>query len=463
MSCPPPFIGLGWASRARRKTVSMYIVLTVFWLGLMVRNACGYGGWSAMGRNTNLWRGCGTHVSAFPQSQLLTRGRQKNQRLTSLMMAADYYKTLGVSNGASQREIKSAFRQAARKYHPDVNPDPKDTEKFKQITSAYEVLSDENMRARYDQFGEAGLGGGAGMGEGFEVDLSDIFDSFFGGGGGRGGARRRQQTGPVQGDDLRADLTIQFNEACFGTETKLRIRHLEACETCGGNGVKPGAKVSTCSQCNGQGAVVQMQKTPLGTFQTQMTCPKCRGEGKQVEEHCGACSGQGAVEKSKQTKVRVPAGIDDGAKLRIRGEGDAGPRGGPPGDLYVFVKVKSNPNFTRKGRDIHSTHDMDYLDAILGDLEVPIEVVDGSVQIKVPAGTQPGTILRVRGKGAPRLRDPSSRGDHYVTINVKLPTSISKEEKELLESLRLKNKKGGGSNSIGSAKKGRGGFGLFSS
>ncbi|CAN0042524.1 unnamed protein product, partial [Discosporangium mesarthrocarpum] len=219
---------------------------------------------------------------------------------------------------------------------------------------------------------------------------------------------------------------------------QVRIRHLETCTTCGGSGVKPGSKTSTCGQCGGSGVVIQTTRTPLGSFQTQTTCPTCRGTGEVVEEYCGTCSGQGLVEKTKQVKVKVPAGVEDGNKLRVKGEGDAGRRGGPQGDLYVFLNVKSHPGFKRTGKDIYSSKTISYLDAILGNDNVPVEVVDGSVEIKVPAGCQPDTILRIRNKGAPTLNNPSTRGDHYVTVKVDIPKDLSGDEKKLLTQLREK-------------------------
>ncbi|CAN0060385.1 unnamed protein product, partial [Ectocarpus sp. 4 AP-2014] len=240
------------------------------------------------------------------------------------------------------------------------------------------------------------------------------------------------------GDDLRVDLDLDFKSACFGVEEKVRIRHLETCNTCSGSGVKPGAKVSTCGQCGGSGVVIQATRTPLGAFQTQTTCPTCRGTGEIVEEYCGSCSGQGVVEKTKQVKVKVPAGVDDGNKLRVKGEGDAGAKGGPVGDLYVFLNVKSDPKFKRTGKDIYSEQKISYLDAILGNDNVNVEVVDGNVEIKVPAGCQPDTVLRIRGKGSPQLNNASVRGDHYVTMKVAIPRDVSGEERKLLEDLQTK-------------------------
>ena len=383
-------------------------------------------------------------------------------------MASDYYTTLEVPRGSDVKTIKSAYRKMAKKYHPDANPGVDTTEKFQQVNRAYEVLSDPNLKSRYDQFGEAGVGTsaasdaqggspfGGGGAYGQQVDLGDIFDTFFGGGGGGpgagspfggGGGGRRAQRGPVTGDDLRFDLEIDFKTAVFGGEEKVRIRHLETCGTCGGDGVKPGSRVSTCPTCNGMGVTMQVTRTPLGNFQTQQTCPTCRGTGQKVDEYCGTCSGQGRVQKTKQIKVTIPPGVENGNKLRVRGEGDAGPNGGPAGDLYIFLKVKDDSTFKREGPEVYSDVSVSYVDVILGaSLEVP--VVDGEVTIKVPPGTQPGQVMRLKGNGAPRLGNPSQRGDHYVTIKVDIPKSISSEEEKLMQQLRdlkeKENKKGSG-------------------
>jgi molecular chaperone DnaJ len=321
------------------------------------------------------------------------------------------------------------------------------------LNRAYEVLKDPDLKRKYDMFGEQGIGTsaasdktagspfGGGSGFGQEVDLGDIFDSFFGGGmggrpgGGGGGARGARTKGPVVGDDLRFDLEIDFKTAIFGGEEKVRIRHLETCETCSGNGVKPGSKVSTCSTCGGTGVTVQVTRTPLGNFQTQQTCPACRGTGQRVEEYCGTCGGQGVNQKTKQIKVTIPPGVDDGNKLRVRGEGDAGPNGGPAGDLYIFLRVKDDKIFRREGPEIYSEEKISYVDAILGN-SIKTPVVDGEVTIKVPPGTQPGQVMRLKGNGAARLGNPDQRGDHYVTMNVEIPTDLSKEERELVEKLK---------------------------
>jgi molecular chaperone DnaJ len=338
----------------------------------------------------------------------------------------------------------------------DANPGKDTTEKFQEINRAYEVLTDPDLKKKYDMYGEGGIGtsassdasagnpfGGPGGAYGQQVDLSDIFDSFFGGGGagsgfgGGGGSRARpQQRGPITGDDLRFDLEIDFKVAVFGGEEKVRIRRLETCDTCTGSGVKPGSKVSTCNTCQGSGVTVQVTRTPLGNFQTQQTCPACRGTGQRVEEYCGTCGGQGLTSKTKQIKVTIPAGVEDGNKLRVRGEGDAGPKGGPTGDLYIFLKVKKDANFRREGPEIFSDASISYIDAILG-ASIKTPVVDGEVTIKVPAGTQPGQVMRLKNNGAPKLGNPDVRGDHYVTMNVDIPKDLSKEEEQLIQKLKV--------------------------
>jgi molecular chaperone DnaJ len=344
----------------------------------------------------------------------------------------------------------------------DANPGEDTTEKFQEINRAYEVLNDPDLKKKYDMYGEAGIGtsaasdaaagspfGGPGGGFSQEVDLGDIFDTFFGTGGmggGRGGRAGGPRTrGPITGDDLRFDLEIDFKTAVFGGEEKVRIRHLEKCDTCEGSGVKPGSKVSTCNVCNGMGVTMQVTRTPLGNFQTQQTCAACRGTGQRVEEYCGTCSGQGLVSKTKQIKVTIPAGVEDGNKLRVKGEGDAGPNGGPPGDLYIFLKVKQDAKFRREGPEIYSEESISYIDAILG-ASIKTPVVDGEVTIKVPPGTQPGQVMRLKGNGAPRLGNPTIRGDHYVTMNIEIPKELSKEEEDLVKKLQdirdKKNKKG---------------------
>mmetsp|Transcript_28654 Transcript_28654/g.42425 ORF Transcript_28654/g.42425 Transcript_28654/m.42425 type:complete len:453 (+) Transcript_28654:190-1548(+) len=399
---------------------------------------------------------------AINNDLLKDRSSTSRHSRTVLYANRDFYEVLGIKRGVDTAEIKSAYRKLAKKFHPDANPGEDTTEKFQEINRAYEVLSNDDLRQRYDRFGEQGIGtsaasdqqagnpfGGGGFGQ--EVDLGDIFDSFFGGGGAgpRGaGARGGRTRGPMAGDDLRFDLEIDFKTAIFGGEEKVRIRHLETCDTCKGDGIKPGSSVRTCPVCNGSGVTMQVTRTPLGNFQTQQTCATCRGTGQKVDEYCGTCSGQGLTQKTKQIKVTIPPGVEDGNKLRVRGEGDAGPNGGPAGDLYIFLKVKEDRTFRREGPEIYSDAAVGYVDAILG-ASVKVPVVDGGeVTIKVPPGTQPGQVMRLKGNGAPRLGSPTQRGDHYVTMNVEIPTSISGEEKRLVEELRAlkdgKQKKKGG-------------------
>lgn len=352
-------------------------------------------------------------------------------------MGRDYYEVLDVPRSADQSAIKSAFRVAARKYHPDVNDSPDAQQKFQEVQKAYEVLSDPDKRARYDRFGESGVSGAAAGGGpasgGVEVNLEDIFDSFFGGGGTRGSRRR---SGPRQGDDLRADLEISFDTACFGGRERVRIQHLETCVTCGGSGVKPGAKVRSCSTCGGSGVVLQVTRTPLGNFQTQTTCPTCRGSGQSIDEFCLRCSGQGVLRKSKQVTVNIPCGVDDGVKLRVAGEGDAGAKGGPPGDLYIFLSIKPDPQLQRKGNDIYSDLAIDVIDAILGSSKSIRTLDEPNLQINVPAGTQPGDKIKLPGKGVPQLNKKSQRGDHYVVIIVNIPKRLSFKARGLVQQLK---------------------------
>ena len=399
-----------------------------------------------------------------------TPTRLYSSRGSSTTNNRDFYKILGISRNATPPEIKKAYRLKAKEFHPDSNPNKDTVAQFQDVNRAYEVLNDPDLKRKYDMYGEGGIGtsaasdaaagnpfgGGGGAGFSQEVDLGDIFDSFFGGGGGVGsrsraaGARTsggRPQQRTVIGDDLRFDLEIDFKTAVFGGEEKVRIRHLEKCDTCTGTGVKPGSKVSTCQTCGGTGVTVAVTRTPLGNFQTQQTCPSCRGTGQRVEEYCSTCSGQGVVQKTKQIKVTIPAGVEDGNKLRVRGEGDAGPNGGPAGDLYIFLKVKSDPNFRREGPEIYSDAKVSYLDVLLG-ASIKCPIVDGDVTIKIPPGTQPGQVMRLKGNGAPKLGSADVRGDHFVTINVEIPTDLSKEEEELIEQLRqLRDAKGGSAKS----------------
>lgn len=372
-----------------------------------------------------------------PRHAAVSTGQPARVAGAAIRMEADLYATLGIARGASEKDIKNAYRQAARKYHPDVNPSEDAKAKFQTINEAYSVLSDQEMRQRYDQFGMAGvkgMGGGPGGPGMQDFDLGDIFESFFGGAGGpQGGPRRR--SGPMPGEDLRFDLEIDFQTALFGGQKKIRINQLEACDTCSGSGVAPGASVKTCSTCGGKGVVVQVVNTILGRMQQQSRCPTCGGTGTVVEKYCGSCDGKGVLKRSKKLNVNIPPGVQDGNRLRIRGEGDAGPKGGPSGDLYVFLKVEADPRFRREGMDIYADTSVSYVDAILGSV-LRIPTVDGEVDLNLPAGTQPGTTLRIEGKGAPKLNNANMRGSHFVKVKVEIPKRISNAERDLV--LKLK-------------------------
>ncbi len=350
---------------------------------------------------------------------------------------ADYYDLLGVSRDVDADSLKKAYRRLARQYHPDVNKDPAAEDRFKEIGRAYEVLSDPQARARYDQFGEAGLGGGAGMPDmgdmGGFADLFETFFSGFGGAGGpaAGGARRR---GPRQGDDLRLDLTISFSEAVFGTEKDVQIRHLETCTTCSGSGAKAGSGPTTCGTCGGAGQVRRATRTPFGNFTQVAPCPTCEGTGQVIADPCSACGGQGLQQVRKKLRINIPAGVDSGTRLRVGQEGNAGQRGGPAGDLYVFLAVQAHPHLRRDGVTIHSEVSLNYLQAILGDT-IEVETVDGQEPLEIPPGTQPGAVITLQGKGIPRLGNPVARGNHQFTIKVQLPTKLNGEERQLLEQL----------------------------
>lgn len=354
-------------------------------------------------------------------------------------MARDYYEILGVSREADKEEIKRAYRRLARKYHPDVNKDAGAEEQFKEINRAYEVLSEPEIRARYDRFGHAGVDSGAGA-AGFQDfgdmgGFADIFESFFSGfAGGAPGQATRRRTGPARGDDLRLDLKLEFREAVFGGEREIRINHLETCTTCSGSGAKPGTRPRTCSTCSGAGQVRRATRTPFGSFTQVSVCPTCNGSGQVIEDKCEVCSGNGQRQETKKLKINIPAGVDNGTRLRVSNEGDAGQRGGPAGDLYVYLFVNEDAEFRREGINILSEFKISYLQAILG-YRAEINTVDGPQELLIPAGTQPGKVLTLEGKGVPKLGNPVSRGDHLITISIEIPTKITPEERELLEKL----------------------------
>ena len=351
----------------------------------------------------------------------------------------DYYEVLGVSKGASDDEIKKAYRKLAKKYHPDLNPGDKTAEaNFKEVNEAYEILSDKDKRARYDQFGHAGVdpnfnpnGGGFGGFGGFtdmgDIDLGDLFGSFFGGGFGGGGSRRNA---PQKGETIRAGVTISFEEAAFGCETEVTVSRTEQCDVCKGTGCAPGTTAEVCPDCHGSGTV-RIQRGGGGfSFSTTTSCPKCRGTGKIIHQPCKTCNGAGTVRKQKKLAVTIPAGIDNGQAVSLRGQGGAGRNGGPAGDLLIGVTVKPHPIFRREGTAVYMDQPVSFVQAALGaELEIP--TIDGNVKYEMPEGTQSGTTFRLRGKGIPGLGG-RGRGDQYVTVKVKVPTGLNKEQKEAL-------------------------------
>lgn len=362
--------------------------------------------------------------------------------------AADYYSTLGVSRSAGIKDIKAAYRKLARQYHPDVNKQPGATEKFKEISNAYEVLSDDKKRAMYDRYGEDGVKSTVGgQGGAYATNPFDLFETFFGtsmggfAGGDTTGFGGRRASTVIKGEDIRYDMTLEFTEAIFGTEKEFGVSHLETCDQCTGTGAKVGTKMRICSACGGRGQVMRTEQTPFGMFSQVSVCPKCNGSGEMISEYCRKCSGDGRIRAKKEIKVKIPPGVSKGSILRVAGEGDAGPKGGPPGDLYVYLGVQEIPEIQRDGINLLSSITISYLDAILGTV-AKVKTVDGMTELQIPAGTQPGDTLVLARKGAPKLNRPSIRGDHLFTIKVNIPVRISGQERELLEELASLNKPG---------------------
>ncbi|MBQ1251293.1 MAG: molecular chaperone DnaJ [Firmicutes bacterium] len=349
----------------------------------------------------------------------------------------DYYEVLGVSKGASEDEIKKAYKKMAKKYHPDLHPDdPDSAEKFKEVNEAASVLTDADKRSRYDQFGHAGVDGnmgngfGGGFSGGFEDfggfgGFGDIFESFFG-----GGTRRQDPNRPQRGADIEARIDISFEEAAFGVEKEIVITRRDECTTCHGSGAAAGSSRVTCSTCRGTGQIRTVQSTPLGQMQSVRACPDCGGEGSVVEHPCSACDGTGSVRKKHTIKVGVPAGMDDGNTLRVSGEGHCGTKGGPSGDLYVNVRVRPHDLFERVNNDIYAEEDITFAQATLGDT-IQVPTLDGNVSFQIPAGTQNGAVFRLKGKGIPHLRG-KGRGDHRIKVRVVVPNDLTDEQKDLL-------------------------------
>ena len=350
----------------------------------------------------------------------------------------DYYEVLGVSRGASEDEIKKAYKKMARKYHPDLNPGDKTAEeKFKEVNEAYEVLSDADKKARYDQYGHAGVDpnfGAGGFGGGFDGsfdfgDLGDIFGSFFG--GGFGGGRRTNPNAPQRGESIRMSIAISFEEAAFGCEKAVTVERYETCDTCHGNGCAPGTSPEVCPDCHGTGTVQVRRQTPMGVFATSAPCSKCGGKGRIIHQPCKDCRGSGMVRKKKTIQASIPAGIDNGQTISIRGQGNAGKNGGPAGDLLITITVRPHELFRREGTSVLCEAPITFTQAVLGaELEIP--TIDGKVKYTLPEGTQSGTTFRLKGKGIPSING-RGRGDQYVTVYIETPKNLNKEQKEALK------------------------------
>lgn len=349
------------------------------------------------------------------------------------MSKRDYYEVLGVSKDAPPEEIKKAYRKMARQYHPDVNKAPDAESKFKEAKEAFDVLSDDQKKATYDQFGHVdpnqGMGGGAGGFNGADFGgFGDIFDMFFGGGG---GGSRRNPNAPQRGNDLQYTLTVEFKEAVFGKDMEINIPRTEACGRCHGSGAKPGTHPETCSVCKGTGQQEVIQNTAFGRIVNRRVCSNCNGQGQIIKEKCSECHGTGQVKKKRKITFSIPAGMNDGERLRISGEGEAGSKGGPPGDLFIVVRVKQHEFFERDGDDIYCEVPITFAQAALGD-EIEIPTLKERVKISVPSGTQTGTQFRLKGKGVPRLRG-YGQGDQHVTVVVVTPTNLNEEQKLLMQ------------------------------
>ena len=346
----------------------------------------------------------------------------------------DYYEILGVSRDADETELKKAYRKLAKQYHPDMNPNDKDAEaKFKEINEAYAVLSDPQKRKQYDMYGHSGLDGTgfdgfSGFG-GFDFGFEDIFDTFFG--GSPFGRSTRRKSGPRRGNDLKYSLEISFLEAAFGVTKEINVTRMQLCHVCGGSGSKPGTKPETCRHCNGTGQIRHVQATPFGQMVNMRTCEVCRGEGTIITNPCDECRGNGRVQKTSKISINVPAGIDNGQTISLRGEGEPGMMGGPPGDLYVSIRVKPHPLFKREGYDVICEIPITFTQAALGaELEIP--TLEGTIKYNIPEGTQTGTVFRLKNKGIKHLRS-NAKGDQLVRVNVEVPTKLSAKQKELLK------------------------------
>ena len=349
----------------------------------------------------------------------------------------DYYEVLGVSKGASDDEIKKAFRKKAKQYHPDLNPGDKTAEaNFKEVNEAYAILSDSEKRSRYDQFGHAGTDenfGAGGYGGGFDMDFGDIFSSFFGGGASPfGSSRSAGRNAPKRGRDLQHSISISFEEAAKGVERTLNISRYENCTSCNGSGAKSASDIQTCSACHGTGQVRTQQRTPFGVFQSTTVCSACGGKGQTIKNPCPDCSGKGQTRQTRKISIKVPAGIDNGQTITLRGEGDHGTKGGPKGDLYINVAVKPHPLFKRNGFDVNCDIPITFVEAALG-AELDVPTLYGKAKLEIPEGTQSGAVFKLKQKGIPYLRG-NGQGDQYVKVIVEVPKHLNDKQRELLKS-----------------------------
>ncbi len=348
----------------------------------------------------------------------------------------DCYEILGISKSATDEEIKKAFRRKAKEFHPDANPGDKEAEeKFKEVNEAYSILSDPDKKARYDQYGYAGVdpsAGGGGFGGGFSggFDMGDIFDMFGGIFGGGGGSRSRANA-PMRGEDVGVRITIDFNDAVFGCKRDISFNRIEHCHSCGGSGAEKGTSAQTCRKCGGRGSITVQKRTPFGMMQSSAVCDECGGRGKIIQTPCRDCRGSGTVRKSKTLEVNIPAGIDNGQRISLNGQGDCGANGGPNGDLLIQVNVRKHDLFMRDGYDIYYELPITFADATLG-AKLTVPTPDGNGELTIPEGTQTGTTFSVRGKGVPRINS-KSRGDLYITVKVETPKGLSRKQKDLLE------------------------------
>jgi len=349
----------------------------------------------------------------------------------------DYYDILEVSKDAAKDEIKGAFRKKARQFHPDVNKAPDAEEKFKELGKAYETLMDDDKRSLYDRYGEDGLKNAGFSSEGPFAggfgDLNDIFNSFF---EGFGGFSRGQvdPNAPQRGDDLRIDIEIEFEQAVFGVKKEIKIDHLESCDACQGSGAEPGSRPISCPTCGGSGKVQQTTQTILGHFTQVTTCPACNGSGKKIQNPCKACKGYGKIEKEKTIELKIPEGVDNGSKMRLSQEGDAGKNGGPTGDLYVVIHVKPSDYFKRDGVNVYTKLEISPAQAVLGD-DITIKTLDGEKDIVIPSALQSGNTVKIKGAGVPYLGKASARGEHIIVVTVKTPHHLGDEEKQLYKKL----------------------------